>query len=134
MSYGYTGRACKNIKTGKVEFYPTTAPLTPITIEQVAREISAKCTLTRADLMSVICELQTQIKEVTLHGYTVRLGNLGSFRLTAKAESVDDKAEVSAALVRNVHLVFVASPWIKKRLQPSRLNFKRVGLPKYVKE
>lgn len=130
MSYGYTGCARKNLKTGETQFYPTPAALTPITIEQVAREISEKCTLTRADLMSVLCELQTQIKNVTLQGNTVRLGNLGSFRLSVKTEWVGDKDEVSTALVRNVHIVFVASPWIKKRLQPSRLTFKRVGLPK----
>lgn len=129
MSYGYTSCARKNLKTGETQFFPTPTALTPITIDRVAREISEKCTLTRADLMSVLCELQTQIKNATLQGNTVRLGNLGSFRLSARTEWADDKDEVNVALVKNVHMVFVASPWIKKRLQLSRLTFKRVVLP-----
>lgn len=132
MSYGYTACAHKNFKTGNTQFYAATAPLTPITIEQVAKEISEKCTLTRADLMGVLSELQTQIKNIVLQGNTVRLGNLGSFRLTVKAERVDNKADVSAELINNVRIVFVASPWIKTRLKPARLTFRRVGLPKYV--
>lgn len=126
MTYSYKPLARKNLKTGANQFYPAPASSAVSNIEQVADEISARCTLTRADVVGVLKVLEEQIERALLEGYTVRLGHLGSFRLTTKAESVDDKNDVSTALVVQARVRYVPSVWIKQKMQPKKINFKLV--------
>lgn len=85
MTYLYKPLIRKNFKTGEKMYYPAPLPAAITNFEQLAAEISAKCTLTRADAMGVLKELERQVLHALLSGYTVRLGSLGSFRLTAKS-------------------------------------------------
>ena len=57
MTYLYKPLARKNFKTGENMFYPAPLPAAVTNFEQLAAEISAKCTLTRADAMGVLKEL-----------------------------------------------------------------------------
>ena len=126
MSYAYTAQIRKNFKSGEKLFYPAPAPTTPVSINQLASEISEKCTATRADILAVLSELQNQIINALLAGNTIRLGMVGSFRATVTANSVELRDDVSVDLIKKVNCKFVASPWIKNRLQTKRLNFKRM--------
>lgn len=126
MSYAYTAQKRKNFKTGESLFYAAPAPTTPVSINQLASEISEKCTATRADILAVLSELQNQIINALLAGNTIRLGMVGSFRATVTATSVELKDNVSVDLIKRVNCKFVASSWIKNRLQTKRLNFKRM--------
>lgn len=126
MSYAYKAVSRKNFKTGERLFYPSTAPFTHVTVDQLAAQISEKCTATRADIMAVLSELQTAIGTALLEGQTIRLGSLGSFRATLKATSVDEESYVTADLIKGVRCVFTPSSWLKIRLKRERLKFKRV--------
>lgn len=126
MSYAYTAQKRRNFKTGEKMFYPAPAPTTPVSINQLASEISEKCTATRADILAVLSELQNQIIIGLVAGNTVRLGMVGSFRATVTAYSVESKDDVSVDLIKRVNCKFVASVWIKNRLKKNRLNFKRM--------
>lgn len=130
MSYAYKAVSRKNLKTDVRLFFPATAPFTHVTVDQLAAQISEKCTATRADIMAVLSELQTAIGTALLEGQTIRLGSLGSFRATLKAESVDEKLHVSADLITGVRCVFTPSSWLKIRLKRERLKFKRVDKSK----
>ena len=126
MSYAYTAQKRMNFKTGEKLFYPAPAPTTPVSINQLASEISEKCTATRADILAVLSELLNQIITALLAGNTIRLGMVGSFRATVTANSVELKDNVSVDLIKRVNCKFVASSWIKNRLQTKRLKFKRM--------
>ena len=126
MSYAYTAQIRRNFKTVEKLFYPAPAPTTPVSINQLASEISEKCTATRADILAVLSELQNQIINALLAGNTIRLGMVGSFRATVTANSVELKDNVSVDLIKRVNCKFVASSWIKNRLQTKRLKFKRM--------
>lgn len=126
MSYAYTAQIRRNFKTGEKMFYPSPAPTAPLSINQLASEISEKCTATRADILAVLSKLQNQIANALVEGNTLRLGMLGSFRATVTAFSVDNKDDVSVELIKHVNCKFVPSVWIKNRLKKNRLNFKRM--------
>lgn len=126
MSYRYHPTIRRNFKTGENLFYPATAPLTPIDIDQVATEISERCTVTRADIVGILKALETQLEHALLEGYTVRLGQIGSFRLTTSAVSVDNKEEVSADLIRAPRVRFTPSVWMKNKLRRDVIKFRRV--------
>lgn len=126
MTYLYKPLARKNLKTGERQFYPAPLPAAVTNFEQLAAEISAKCTLTRADAMGVLKELERQILHSLLSGYTVRLGSLGSFRLTMRSECVEDADDVSVALVKKARVRYVPSMWINKKLLLHNVEFKNV--------
>lgn len=126
MSYSYTAQVRRDFRSSEMKFYPTPAPTTPVSINQLASEISEKCTATRADILAVLSELQNQIISALIEGNTIRLGMVGSFRATVSADSVRDKVDVSLDLIKCVKCVFVPSVWIKNRLKKERLKFKRM--------
>lgn len=127
MTYLYKPLSRKNLKTGDYLFYPAPASASVTNIEQVAAEISARCTLTRADVVGVLKVLEEQVERALLEGYTIRLGHLGSFRLTTSAEATDDKDAVSAALVKKARVRYTPSVWIKQKLQKKNVHFKRIN-------
>ena len=107
-------------------FYPAPLPAAVTDFELLAAEISAKCTLTRADAMGVLKELERQILHALLSGYTVRLGSLGAFRLTAKSVGVEIKDDVSSQLVKKARVRYVPSTWINNKLLLQNIDFKNV--------
>lgn len=124
MTYLYKPLARRNFKVGEMQYYPAPMPAAVTSFEQLAAEISAKCTLTRADAMGVLKELEMQLLQTLLLGYTVRLGNLGAFRLTTRAESVDNEKYAGVDLVKKVRVRYVPSLWIKKKLLLHNIEFK----------
>lgn len=126
MTYLYKPLARKNFKIGENMFYPAPLPAAVTDFELLAAEISAKCTLTRADAMGVLKELERQILHALLSGYTVRLGSLGAFRLTAKSVGVETKDDVSSQLVKKARVRYVPSTWINNKLLLQNVDFKNV--------
>lgn len=126
MPYRFHPALRRNFKTGENQFYPAPAPFVSIDIDQVATEISERCTVTRADIVGILKALETQLEHALLEGYTVRLGQIGSFRLTTSAVSVDDKEEVAADLVRALRVRFTPSVWLKNKLRRDVIKFRRV--------
>lgn len=127
MTYRYQALKRKNFKTDETLYYPAPAAATVVGIDQIAAEISERCTVTRADAVGIINELEAQVKRALLDGNTVRLGSLGSFRMTVSALSVDTRDEVTADLVRSVRVRYTPSTWIKNKLQLGSIHFKRIN-------
>lgn len=126
MTYLYKPLARKNIRRDEIQYYPAPMPAAVTNFEQLAAEISAKCTLTRADAMGVLKELERQILHSLLLGYTIRLGTLGAFRLTTRSECVDNLKDVSTLLVRKARVRYVPSTWINNKLSIQNVEFKNV--------
>ena len=75
-------------KDEKKKFYPQIAPSTPVTLPQIVKRIEKRSTVSSADVKAVLDALQTEVIDALESGNTVRLGDLGSFRLTIKSEGV----------------------------------------------
>ena len=83
----YVIQAKKNpLKKEEVKFYPQAAPTTPVTLAQIIKRIEKRSTVSSADVKAVLDALQYEVIEALENGNTVRLGDIGSFRLTIKAE------------------------------------------------
>ncbi|EPT33922.1 DNA-binding protein HU [Bacteroidetes bacterium oral taxon 272 str. F0290] len=83
----YVVQAKKNpLKKEEVKFYPQAAPTTPVTLAQIIKRIEKRSTVSSADVKAVLDALQYEVIEALENGNTVRLGDIGSFRLTIKAE------------------------------------------------
>lgn len=123
-----TVRSKKNFKLDKKQFYPQIAPATPIGLNDVAEQIEKQSTVSLADIKGVLDALQEVVLEAVADGYSVRLGDLGSFRPTLRAAKSREKQEdVSADDIKAVRVRFTPSPALTKKLLPSnvQMNLKR---------
>ena len=77
----------------QTKYYPQMAPSTPITLAQVVKRIEKRSTVSSADVKAVLDALQYEVVEALADGNSIRLNDLGSFRLTITANGVDSAAE-----------------------------------------
>ena len=100
----------KNFKLDKKQYYPQVAPATPITLSDVAEQIEKQSTVSLADIKGVLDALQEVTLEAIKDGYSVRLGDLGSFRITCTANGGEDTPEnVTTRNVERLHIRFTPS-------------------------
>lgn len=126
-------RGLKNFKLDKKQYFPQVAPTTPIGLNDVAEQIEKQSTVSLADIKGVLDALQEVVLEAVADGYSVRLGDLGSFRLTCVATGgEDDSANVTAKHVSRLRIRFTPSGAMQRMLRDtnqngSSVNFCRKG-------
>ena len=102
----YIVKSMKKPGTDQKKFYIQVAPTVPLTLEQIAKHISSRCTVTETDCLAVLNELETEVITAARNGNSVRLGKLGSFRPTISSRGVDAAAEAKVSLVKAVRCRF----------------------------
>lgn len=105
------------------KFYARTLHSGEITIEDLAEDISHASSITESDVFAVLQSLVREIPRNIARGNIVRLGNLGSFRLSAKSTGSDLAEEVTAANIKGSKLLFHPGKQIAKEL--ASLTYKK---------
>ena len=123
----YVIRAKKNpLKKNVVKYYPQMAPTSPLTLDQIIKRVEKRSTVSSADVKAVLDALQYEVMEALASGSTVRLGDLGSFRLTMKSEGAETAAEAKrkgAQLIKRVNVQFTKSTTMRDTLSVHLLDF-----------
>jgi putative DNA-binding protein len=123
----YVIRSKKNPqKKDVVKYYPQMASTTPLSLEQIIRRVEKRSTVSSADVKAVLDALQYEVIEALASGSTVRLGDLGSFRLTMKSEGSATAAEAKqkgAQLIKRVNVQFTKSTTMRDTLSVPLLDF-----------
>lgn len=105
----YSLREGKNVKTELPFWYGMIAPVTPITMEDIAEEIEAATTATRADVLAVISALEVAIIKNLTSGKATRLGLLGSFCPTLRSKAADSLLEFNNGNITKIGVHFSPS-------------------------
>lgn len=81
----------------------------PVTTVQVAKRISAQCTVTPADTNAVLTALGGVLGDFMAEGRTVKLNGVGTFYYTANASGngVTTEKEVSSTQITDVRIRFI---------------------------
>lgn len=93
----------KSPRSGVLKYYYQVAPVSPLTLERIAKNISGRCTVTETDCLAVLNALETEVITALQDGHSVRLGQLGSFRPTVSCQGeavLDDLTVQSIKAVR----------------------------------
>ncbi|NGF57773.1 DNA-binding protein [Parapedobacter sp. SGR-10] len=105
------------------KFYARPISSGEITLEDLASDISHASSINEADVMAVLYSLVREIPRNLSHGYIVRLGGLGSFRLGTGSLGSDTAEEVTAANIHRKRVLFHNGKRIKNAL--SSLTFQK---------
>lgn len=124
----YVIQAKKNLLSQKkeVKYYPQIAPATPLTLAQITKRIEKRSTVSSADVKAVLDALQSEVIDALQNGNSVRLGDLGSFRLTIKANGAETAAEAKrqgANLIKEVSVQFTKSAAMRDAFAKENLEF-----------
>lgn len=122
----YVIRAKKNPIAKSVKYYPQIAPTTPVTLAQIVKRIEKRSTVSSADVKAVLDALQYEVIEALQNGNSVRLGDLGSFRLSIKANgsaTSDEARRTGANAIKAVNVQFTKSTAMRDALSPSGVEF-----------
>ena len=124
----YTFISRKNPVTKEFAYHATLLPVTPISMDELATEVSNSCTVTVHDIKAVVSALEERIYKALRNGQSVRLGDLGSFhpRLSSSGTATED--EFTMENVRGVRVRFSPSSKMRHEL---RLNNPNVVLERH---
>lgn len=123
----YLVKGIKNPQSSETSYYAQVAPVTVMDIDDVVNQIEKRCTLTEPDIRGVIMDLQYVVIQALKAGYSVRLGDLGSFRPTIHSSSSTTADEVSSSNILKVNCVFTPGAKVKKGLSVNLLSFEKTS-------
>lgn len=111
----YKTVARKSPKDKSVKYYAENVRAKTYTLKDIAADIEHATTVSRADIKACLDELETRIMRALQDGNSVRLGDLGSFRVTLQSKGAPTAKEFTAQNIKNVKMQFRPSvSWYKE--------------------
>lgn len=122
MKYKIIERLNPQDKTASPKFYPSIVSNGVIDLTELSRSVSKRCSLTYSDVYAVIYALLDVIPENLSNGKTVKLGDLGSFRLTLRSEGADSIDKFNPKLIKQFKVNFRQGAEFKKQLAEMKIS------------
>jgi predicted histone-like DNA-binding protein len=111
--------------TANKKFYARAVHSGEITLENLAADISHASSLTEPDVYAVLQSLVREIPHNIAKGNIVRLGNLGSFRISCQSAGSELEEEVNATNIVRSRLLFHPGTRVRDALR--NLTFRKAG-------
>lgn len=119
----YKISSVKSPKSGLKVYFPTIVQSGALSLNDVTNRISKRSTMHAADIKAVLSALEGVAGDALTSGHTVRLGELGSFRLTCVATGGEDNAaNVTAKHVSRLRIRFTPSGAMQRMLRDTNQN------------
>lgn len=119
----YKISSVKSPKTGLKVYFPVIAQSGTLYLNDVTSRIAKRSTMHAADIKAVLSALDGVVGDALTSGHTVRLGDLGSFRLTCVATGgEDDATKVTANHVSRLRVRFTPSGAMQRMLRDTNQN------------
>lgn len=106
MSLYYNKVRRKNLKDpeGPKLWYPVLRSIGYMEDKELADRIAETTSLNPRDTLTVVYQMQKVMKDIMLHGRSIRLSDFGYYRLTINATGVNTLEEVTTDLIKRVNI------------------------------
>lgn len=98
------------------KFYALIKCTRVVDVDELGEQISGESTASEADVVAVITALQRRVCQSLSNGEIVRLGTLGSLRISLRSEGARTEKDFNASLMRKAHVIFTPGKAIKDTL------------------
>lgn len=112
-------------KTSVKKWYATSKSTGTASLDELCLLIAQRSTVSSADVKAVLDNLNFVIDFQLKSGRTVKMGELGCFRLSVSSSGVENKEDFSTSLLKAPRIVFTPG----STLQDTRVNAKFVLQP-----
>ena len=124
FKYKATQKAEPGVKGGGTKkWYAISAPREEFDIDKLTRQIERMSTVSGADIRAVVYALIDVAADALADGNIVRLGELGSLRVSLESKGVAKEDEVNAGIIDGAHINF--SPGEKLKKMTESLDFQK---------
>lgn len=103
-------------KLGKQLWFPKITGSSQIDLRQIAKLLQIRSSASGADVYLIVKGLVDLIPELLADGYTVKLNELGTFRLHAKVDTHNTPEAVTAKNIKQLRLSFRPDNQVKQAL------------------
>lgn len=79
--------------SNKEEWRARRVKMNEVGTKELAQKIQDNCSLTKADVLAVLCQLSEQVGELLKDGHTVVLDGLGRFHLSVESNVVEHPSD-----------------------------------------
>ena len=94
-------------KVDEQKFYAQAVKLGVKNTKDLSEEISGRCSLTRGDVLNVLANLNEVVTKWLIEGYSVRLDNLGTLRVTLLSKGSDTAVKDISNLIKRARVRFL---------------------------
>lgn len=108
----------------EVKFYPCAVSKGDVNLDDLAKVISSRCTISKADCYGVISALSDVIGEALSDGKIVKIQNLGSFQLSLLGTASDEENSLGKANIKSARVVYRPSKHLKAKIKG--ITYKRM--------
>lgn len=101
---------------GQKKFYASAVPDGELTLDDITREVEKMCTVNGADIRAVLYAMVEVAADALADGTTLRLGEMGSLRMSLSSEGRDKEEDVNASAIRGSSIIFHPGPKLQTTL------------------
>lgn len=117
VSFKSTERGQPGVVGGGVKkYYASVVNSGELTLDGLTKAIEKSCTVTGADIRAVLYALVEHSADQLADGKIVRIGDLGSLRLSISSEGKQSPDEVTANAIKDVSVIFTPGAKLKEML------------------
>jgi predicted histone-like DNA-binding protein len=88
-----------------------------VDLDYIAEQVAGASTMSKADVMGVLQQLQVEMSYHLTRGASVRLGLLGTFTPYLRSKSQLEVDLVKASTFKGLHITFRPSPWLNTKIK-----------------
>lgn len=112
-------------KKAPKKFYAQVVHHDELTLRSLVAAIADRCTLTGSDIKAVLDSLMVVLKRELAEGNIIRMGDLGSFRVSISSKGEETEKKCTANSVKKARVIFVPSVEIKDAV--AGYSFSKLG-------
>lgn len=124
VTYSVVERKDPNNPEVQGKFYAQAQARGVAGIRELSERIQQECTVTRADVMAVLTALEGVVSDCIANGEIVRLGELGSLRISLSGEGSLTMDEYHPGLIKKAKILFTSGRTLATTL--ATLRFQKV--------
>ena len=98
-------------------YFPKLCGQSQVDLDYIVKILELRSTASPGDVYLIIQGLVNLIPQLLADGHTIKLNNLGIFRLLAKTNASPSAEEVSAKNIKQLRLSFIPDKNIRKQLE-----------------
>jgi predicted histone-like DNA-binding protein len=95
------------------KYYPSIVSSGDFTLKQLAKRVAESSSFSESDILGLLPAILKAIPDALCDGKIVRLGDIGSLRITAKAEGSDDAKKVTSGNIKSTGIIFTPGKDLK---------------------
>lgn len=108
----------------EVKYYPCAVSKGEVNLDDLARIIASRTTMSRPDCFGVIMALTDVIGESLANGNIVRVDNLGTFQLNLTGTAAETEEALGKSNIKEAKINYRPSKELRQRMR--RLTYKRI--------